>query len=316
MPITGHPLGGVPFPSSSYLSQFDSTKRARTRTDEIGALKPREGFTFGCDPEQFVFDADGRAVAPDMIPGTKEEPHKVKCGAIQRDGMAAEFNIEPAKDFQTWNSNIETVMKELKSFLPEGYELRPIPSVVFDKDVFDAAPDDYKPLGCSPDWNAWEQDLNPPPYCEDNPYLRTASGHIHIGWGENYDLNDPQHIQNCFDLVKQLDWHVGGWSLKVDSDPTRRKLYGKAGACRLKPYGVEYRVLGPFWLLNKNRRLAVWNRMQMAIHEMQNRFLPEKFRPEYNAALIESINSGVADSKLFKECRYPLQISDSSYAIV
>jgi hypothetical protein len=69
--------------------------------------------------------------------------------------------------------------------------------------------------------------------------------------------------------VKQLDWYLGGWSLKHDSDPTRRTLYGRAGACRLKSYGVEYRVLSNFWMTTADRRKAVWNRMQLAVKAME-----------------------------------------------
>jgi hypothetical protein len=139
--------------------------------------------------------------------------------------------------------NFLKVMKALEGFLPKGHSMSWVPAVEFDEQVFADAPDDYKELGCSPDWNAWEEDLNPPPYCEDRPFLRTASGHIHIGWGENYSLDDALHQRNCFDFVKQLDWYLGGWSLKHDSDPTRRTLYGRARS--LSPEVLRRRVSSP-----------------------------------------------------------------------
>jgi hypothetical protein len=40
-------------------------------------LTPLEGFTFGADPELFVKNDKGEIVCADMIPGTKDEPHKV-----------------------------------------------------------------------------------------------------------------------------------------------------------------------------------------------------------------------------------------------
>lgn len=281
---------------------------------EVDVMKARPNFLFGADPEGFVVDSNGKAVAPTMIPGTKEKPHKVPGGAIQRDGMAAEFNVDAANTFKEWNSNFEKVMKALDGFLPEGYSMSWVPSVEFDEDVFAKAPDEYKELGCSPDWNAWERGLNPPPYCEDRPYLRTASGHIHIGWGENYSLDDALHQQNCFDFVKQLDWYLGGWSLKHDSDPTRRNLYGKAGACRLKSYGVEYRVLSNFWIKTVERRKAVWNRLQMAIKAMEERFMPDRAPEGYNDKLIEAINTGKMEAEFKKACRFPFLTNQASLA--
>jgi hypothetical protein len=281
---------------------------------EMPAIQARNGFTFGADPECFVFDGNGKPVAPTMIPGSKQEPHRVPGGAVQRDGMAAEFNVDKAHDFATWNRNFELVITALKGFLPKDYELRFIPSVEFDEETFSDAPDEYKILGCDPDWNAWDGDLNPPPNCADRPFLRTASGHIHIGWGNDYSMDDMFHQQNCFDLVKQLDWWLAGWSLKLDPDTTRRLLYGQAGACRIKPYGVEYRTLSNFWVTSRERRLTVWNRMQRAIIGMSEGGLFEKAPAGYNDKLREAINTGKMDEAFRKACRYPLQVEQSAYA--
>jgi hypothetical protein len=296
------------------IPYVSAVKAKRVSLEESDVLKARPNFKFGADPEGFVVNADGKAVTPTMIPGTKEKPHKVDGGAIQRDGMAAEYNVDPANTFTEWNKNHEKVQKALNGFLPEGHKMSWVPSVEFDEDVFADAPDEYKELGCSPDWNAWEADLNPPPYCEDRPYLRTAAGHIHIGWGENYSLDDALHQQNCFDFVKQLDWYLGGWSLKHDSDSTRRSLYGNAGACRLKPYGVEYRVLSNFWVTTTERRKAVWNRLQMAIRAMEDRFMPERAPEGYNDKLIVAINTGVMEPEFKKLCKFPFQTSNAGYA--
>ena len=276
-------------------------------------LEAKEGFKFGCDPELFVFDPEGRPVPADMIPGTKECPYPVEHGAVQRDGFAAEFNTEPATTFKEFNRNIEAVMKQLTAFLPAGYTLQAVPSANFAPEIFDAAPDDAKELGCMPDFDAWTGEMNPPPRDPSNPYLRTASGHLHIGWTEDAELDDLQHIMNCRDLVKQFDWYLGGWSVKMDSDPTRRKLYGRAGACRFKPYGVEYRVLSNFWITSRDRRLAVWNRMQQAIDTMRTVYIPDRTAARSTQALIETINSCVMDTDLSQSFRYPLSTIDPQY---
>ena len=282
-------------------------KTEKTPDDITGnPLKPLEGFTFGADPELFVVDEAGEFVCPEMIPGTKDEPYRVEHGAIQRDGFAAEYNIDPASTFEEWNRNHKAVQGQLQSCLPKGFKLVAKTSVRFSPEVFDAAPDTAKELGCQPDWNAWTGELNPPPKLSDDPYLRSLGGHIHVGWGEGLDTTDIQHRMNCFDLVKQLDFFLGAWSVKHDNDTERRKLYGKAGACRIKPYGVEYRVLSSFWVLEKTTRLAVWNRVVQAINAMSKYYCPENFNRDYQDLLKHCINTGVLDKMLPTALAFPI----------
>lgn len=257
------------------------------------------GFTFGCDPELFVVNSDGEFVSAEgLIPGTKEEPFVVNKGAVQVDGMAAEFNIDPASSYQEFNDNIITVLAQLKKMLPTGYRLVPSASVTFSEKVWESASQKSKELGCSPDYNAWTGEVNPPPENTSNPRLRTASGHIHVGWTQDADTSDLQHIINCQDLTKQLDWYLGLWSLTKDADENRRLLYGKAGACRYKPYGVEYRVLSNFWVTYPSTRKEVWNRLQAAIRTMRSDFLPET-KANFNELLIETINNSKRSSDFF-----------------
>lgn len=280
-------------------------------------LTPLAGMKFGCDPELFVFNPQGQAVsAAGLLPGTKEEPYVVDCGAIQVDGMAAEFNINPAVSFDEWDRNISTVLKTLGGMLPKGHALKAVPSVTFDKTIFAEAPEEAKILGCSSDINAWTGEVNPPPDFPANPLLRTAAGHIHIGWTEGAELGDIQHMMNCRDLVKQLDWYLGGWSLRMDADPARRNLYGKAGAMRPKTYGVEYRVLSNFWIMTKANRLAVWNRLQQAIIDIQKKFMPDTVGMLDNEYLQSSINSSFRNSKLESKHAYPLSTLDPGKILV
>lgn len=260
-------------------------------------------FTFGADPEGFIFKGAEPVPAYGIIPGTKQSPHPVKQGAVQVDGMAAEFNINPAKTFEEFNDNVETVISELKSFLPSGYSLRFIPSVVFSEAAFDSTPDDNKELGCSADFNAWDNSVNPPPVPE-NPFMRCAGGHLHTGWTENQEL-DAQHISDCNDLIKQMDWFLGFWSLSQDADNNRRKLYGKSGACRYKPYGVEYRVLSNFWVSTKALRLQIWNRWVAAVNTMATIYMPESSRGDNNL-LRNCIDQSHFDQELASLYSFPL----------
>ncbi len=66
----------------------------------MSALDAMPGFTFGCDPELFVINDEGVFVSAEgLIPGDKQNPYKVPGGAIQVDGMAAEFNIDPVTNY-------------------------------------------------------------------------------------------------------------------------------------------------------------------------------------------------------------------------
>jgi|SRR6185312_15368974 len=273
-----------------------------------------EGLTFGCDPELFIVNSDGDFVSPDnIIPGTKAEPYPVKYGAVQQDGMAAEFNIDPVRTFKEFERNITTVMAELEKFLPEGHKLVCTPSATFSEKEWEKSSDTAKVLGCSPDFNAWTGTVNSPPEDLENPRLRCAGGHLHYGWTDDADMMNEQHIKNCRELVKQLDWYLASWSLRMDKDKLRRRLYGKAGSMRFKPYGVEYRTLSNFWLLNASRRKAVWDRMQKAIWNMRQAYSPDiaeklddGFGFSFNDALIESINTSTRNKTLEDKFHFPI----------
>lgn len=279
------------------------------------ARRLEEGFTIGCDPELFIKDKDNNLVsAVGLIPGTKTDPYKVRGGAIQVDGMAAEINTEPVNNWNDFNMNILMVLEQLKAMLPSGYGFVMKPSVRFSQEVLDATPDYAKEMGCDPDFNAWTSEENPRPDTSTDPALRCAGGHVHIGWTDEADIADDEHLGHCRDLVKQLDWFLGGWALRIDKDTERRKLYGKEGAFRPKPYGVEYRVLSNCWISTTDRRANLWNRTCDAIREMRRCNMPE-LREKDNSLLVEYINTGKKPDAL-ENIKYPLVTSDIAYAPV
>jgi hypothetical protein len=172
-----------------------------------------------------------------------------------------------------------------------------------------------KELGCSPDYNAWTGECNTPPdRPEADATLSVAAGHIHIGWTEDEDPTNLQHILNCRDLVKQLDWYLGAWSVNHDKDPTRRTMYGRAGACRYKPYGVEYRVLGNFWVMDKTMRQPVWDRMIQAIDDIRKLAISERAQKGWNDKLVSSINDTVPDNFIIESLRFPVNTTDAAYS--
>ena len=216
-------------------------------------------FTIGCDPELFVTKRGKPASAFGLLKGTKDEPHPTDYGAYQVDGMAAEFNTDPVvqNDFWAFNRNVVEQMKALRHALPKGYSLRAAPVMDFGQDFIDKQPAAAKELGCDPDYNAYTLEKNPRP--DGDVGFRTGAGHIHVGWGADIPTDNAEHMEICANFVKTLDSTVGLFMTMIDNEPRRRQLYGKAGAFRPKPYGVEYRTPSNVWVKTKDYREAVFN---------------------------------------------------------
>lgn len=250
----------------------------------------------GADPELFMKNpADGSFVsAHDKIPGTKYEPFKVANGAIQVDGTALEFNIDPASTADEFVHNIVSVRATLEGYVP-GFNVVAEPVAFYDPTYFVwDIPASAQELGCNPDYNGWTYDMNPRPDPNGLP-MRTASGHIHIGWTEGKDVEDKEYFQLCGNVARQMDYFLGIASLQWDTDPTRRQLYGKAGAFRPKSYGMEYRVLSNRWLANEALMRWVYNSVRVGMSEaLDSDFWIEK---HYGNTAQQIIDGGILNWK-------------------
>lgn len=198
----------------------------------------------GCDPELFVSKGGIVTSAYGLLPGDKAHPHKVNRGTIQVDGTAAEIGIDPADNKEDWLISLEEVMQQLEAMIPE-FDLRIQATVEYDPYYLASLPAKARELGCDPDYNAYTLCPNEKP--DEHPSLRTAGGHIHVGWGTNLQ----NHFESCAAMVRQLDFYLGVPSVLWDKNKERRLMYGKAGAFRPKPYGLEYRSLSNKWLENE-----------------------------------------------------------------
>lgn len=207
----------------------------------------------GADPELFVKRAGEFLSGFNLIPGTKRKPHRVDKGAVQVDGMALEFNIDPANTEDQFLDHVNNVVAQLAQMIPE-YELEAVPVVEFGSEYIKAQPIEAQELGCDPDYNAYTGKQNPIPDAE-KP-IRTGAGHIHVGWGEGFRVKSRPHRDMCRDVVRQLDVALGLPSLLFDKHDERRELYGQAGAFRPKSYGCEYRVLSNAW--TRDPKLIRW----------------------------------------------------------
>ncbi len=223
-------------------------------------------FLLGADPEVFVSQENVFKSAHGLVKGDKENPFPVDKGAVQVDGMALEFNIDPSATEEEFYHNITTVIDQLQAMVPT-YKLMAVPVATFTEEYMLAQPKEATELGCNPDYNAWTSMENPRP--NGAVLFRTGAGHIHIGWTKDASIEDPNHLQVCEQAVKQLDCYLGIPSVLFDSATQRRELYGKAGAYRPKSYGVEYRVLSNVWVGSEALTRWVYRTTLLAMKELE-----------------------------------------------
>lgn len=217
----------------------------------------------GADVEIFLRTPNGAPkTVIGLIGGTKEHPLPVineKGYALQEDNVALEWNIPASASRHEFVYGVSRIMEEIQA---RCKKLDVVPAIEasmrFPEDVL-RHPQALK-FGCEPDFNVWTRSMNESA-SPDNPEaktLRTAGGHIHIGF-ELPNGNAPQMPENVIEIeavVKALDVFLGVPSIFLDKDKDRRLLYGRAGAFRPKPYGVEYRVLSNFW--TRSPELVEW----------------------------------------------------------
>lgn len=225
-------------------------------------------FSIGSDPELILLNEAGIPTASvGLIGGSKSDPRPTKNGWVLEDNVLAEFNTKPSQTAKEFVRNHQLVMKDLASIVKKhGLSLSVQATAIFDEDQLDSG--QAREAGCEPDYNAWEDGRkNDRP--QFNGGLRSCGGHVHVAFP------DPNEYENKrLDVVKALDLTLGVPSIILDTNQERRKLYGKAGACRLKyvkeghPYdGVEYRVLSNFWLASPALMAWVFNQVQDTVGE-------------------------------------------------
>lgn len=216
----------------------------------------------GTDPETFLSRGDKFISASGLFPGTKAEPFKVKKGAVQVDGLALEFNIDPAETAEEFDDNIETVLSEMNEMvvnIDKKIKINFIPFAQFDARYFKDLPDQDKILGCDPDYN-YTGKVNPSPDIMNRPF-RTAAGHVHIGWTKDEDVRSPVHFADCLAVTNHFmkTANFREFSSKTYDEVNRLHYYGHSGAFRPKPYGVELRGFSNLWVKKSETRRKMFN---------------------------------------------------------
>lgn len=215
-------------------------------------------FRAGADPEVFLIDHTGKHISSiGYINADKWNPMQIpdmpKGFTLQEDNVSLEYGIPPASSgLELWN-HINSVMKKSLDYLPE-LDFSTLSCHVFTEDQMQHPAAHV--FGCEPDFNAWTNDFNPAPQ-PPHPFMRSAGGHIHVETKE-----DP------LDVIKAMDLFLGVPSVLMDKGEQRKQLYGKAGAHRVKSYGVEYRTLSNFWIFEQRLCEWVWRNTELALSQL------------------------------------------------
>ena len=202
-------------------------------------------FTIGSDPELMIQSRKSGKILSSLpiLKRDKHNPIDLKNGIFMyADNILAEAKFPPVTTKAEFVGLFKTAFARMKEYLGADYTVIPLASHLYDDS--ELTDDKAWEIGCTPNFNAYEEAMNPIAEFENG--LRTGSAHIHVG---NEKLCD-------FDLrhkaIRLLDIFVGCSSVIFDKDveasKARRKYYGASGEFRPTPYGLEYRVLSPFCL--------------------------------------------------------------------
>ena len=221
--------------------------------------------TVGSDAEMFLQDTDTGEIisAEGYIKGSKDEPfyfdESDPYASTQLDNVLAEVTIKPATKMEEFADGLLKSIDFVRSILPKNIIPVALPAANLDDRFLQT--EQACIFGCQPDFNAYDMYMNHKPFCEDYT-LRSSGGHLHLGYDNlevpfnddelfNYEP-DPQRSR----IVKVLDLFISVPLVLIEPDNKRKELYGKAGAFRPKPYGLEYRTPSNYFL--NSRELMNW----------------------------------------------------------
>jgi len=255
-------------------------------------------FTIGADPEVALADIKTGALksAIPFITGTKKAPLFFRNGAnIQRDNVACEFAIPPVRSLDAFVKVMRDTMELVCQHLPKTVTIVRGAAMDFPEEELQHA--EAKEFGCDPDFDAWL--YGEPMVCEvsdrGNGTLRSFGGHIHVGYLKGSGNEFLRQMSGKIKMVQVMDATLGLASVihdKSTGSTLRRKLYGKAGAYRPTPYGVEYRTLSNFWIFEEKYQKLMWHLTNTALKIMRNGMTEELFKIATPAKVREAINEG------------------------
>lgn len=217
----------------------------------------------GSDIEFFVA-REGKVVSViGKLGGTKSEPQATPNGFVQEDGILAEMNTIPAYTQDEFLTNYKLVEGDLDHLLAKKGLCR-FTRASLRVDASELRHPLARRAGCSEDYNSWTYQMNDRPVFK-RTNLRTAAGHVHMSWAEEtYDINRQYKTSAAMDLFHAVP------GVLIEEPNERRQLYGKAGSCRPKKYGVEFRTSSNWWTTDDERVRWTFDSAIRAVNEWDN----------------------------------------------
>lgn len=242
-------------------------------------------FTIGSDPELFVRKGEVISSVAGQLGCSKEDKLDLSNNVrLQEDNVLAEFDINPCTGFEEFNQNMADGINLVRQFLnTRGLDIAEgVSSHVYTADELKSFDKSAFIFGCTPDFNALTSLRNPSPTAAD-PGLRTAGGHVHIGFKEAV----PANKNNQLTAGILCDYYHSLPSLFLDEDTRRKELYGKAGAIRFKDYGIEYRSLSNFWVMKEELRKIIYEQTEKVVKAL----VEDKIRELHSILPVDRLHS-------------------------
>lgn len=216
----------------------------------------------GSDPEVFLVDTLGNLKSSiGRIGGSKTSPRYISVmESIQEDNVLAEFNTVPAKTADQLSQSISNCLEQIERIT--GLRTKISSSEIFPENEL-SSPQAWE-FGCDPDFDGYH---SVPSKLPKRTRLRTGGGHIHISF-ENFNESEFDHFRfaRCMDEIVARELIIRG----IENDIRRRKLYGRPGSFRPKPWGIEYRTLSNQWIKDEETIHLVWDLVHKAVEFYNN----------------------------------------------
>lgn len=255
----------------------------------------------GADVEMFLRDKTTQQVVPcvGVVGGTKDRPLALpnlpEGFARQEDNVMLEFNVPAASSTIEFVENMSKALGSISNLLaPMNLEYLVQPAARFQEEQLQS--EQAKLIGCEPDYNVWTRSVNEMSgFTGDLKTLRTSGGHVHVSFMvDNRIPTMPHDLEYMESVVMALDLTLGIPFSLLEPANERKQLYGKAGAFRMKPYGIEYRVLSNYWISSPVLTGFVHQQVMKAF-DLMNRWavngLSNQLR-QYKDYAIAAINQG------------------------
>lgn len=243
--------------------------------------KQTSNISIGSDVEFFCYRGDTPVASQGIIEGEKIEPHPLKHGGVcHRDNVMGEIGHPPGYTEDEFVHNIHQAIADVQSMIVHhDVEMRWVPFVKMPE----AELQHYEAMimGCEPDFDCWGLDHTPPPDPERAGGMRSAGGHIHIGFDWKGKLNRQRMCAMMADI------YIGCGTVLYDPDNRRRQLYGRAGHFRPKPYGIEYRTPSNVWVGSEDLTRWIFRAAQKSAQEHK---VAAGFDQEFGAEVQRIIN--------------------------